>query len=174
MFTEEPFCSNDIEATRFENEVMHETSVEESPFDCDLLRCDADLPSATEIVSQNPLQAESEIGAPLLDNAGEHDSIKCSSIVLDFDQVNGENSDLRNCSRIDDSLSFGGKREDIQKEIAKAKADVEYYSKEVSRLSNDLNEGWTVDSILYDKKSALDSAISKLHDLERELSYVRD
>ena len=74
----------------------------------------------------------------------------------------------------DGAATLGGKRDDLLDEIKDAKADIAYQERRVADLTRDQAEGWIVDSSLWYAKSALESAQKKLHDLEYELSYVKD
>ena len=107
---------------------------------------------------------EGDLNMPNMMSQGA-DEMQSDNSHIDFAD---EDSKGGNC------ISFGGRRDDILKEIQQAKSDIDYYSKEVARLTQEKSEGWIVDSILFDRQSALSSAQSKLRDLERELSSVRD
>lgn len=71
-------------------------------------------------------------------------------------------------------MALGSKRDDILNEINQAQSDIDYYGKKVAQLTQEQAEGWIVDSSLSYNKGYLDSAESRLRDLQRELSYVDD
>lgn len=140
----------DAETTKYCENMIARLEMHESP---EGGRMETDLKSRTET-------AECE--------GDEETSNYLRNLAGDIEAADGDSSKAT-------EISFGGKREELMRELKDAKANLRYATNKLLKAQKDKQEGWIgIDPYISWQKGAIDSYNNEIRNIERKLSNLKE